>query len=631
MLGGCGDLMGGPLVGQTFDGSAKFLPPAIGQLCSLTDSMWESVDAFSVGPRVHDPFGGIINVGQLESLAFGSSSPLNSKAQSPPIVPNLQAQSPPIVPNLQAQSPPIVPNLKAQSPPIVPKLQAQSPPIVPNLQAPPQNFQPEAPPQNFQPEARPLSREMLLKWRARVLGAPCPVALPVMALMGESRKNRAQARIMFDQALSEARTSMMDGNGFSEAQFPPMATGLHASPPAWMTPTPVLTKNIPRDDLSEAQRYMGQTQSRTEAQLPSMMPSMQAFTEPETNTGQTHARTDVFTGPQTYLGRTHAQTEAQLPSMMPSMQVRANVGQTHARTEAQLPSVMPCMQAQFSSMTPSMQEPVDPVVILGPTHHAAGAQRLEDLLVPRIGDGPMVSLKSRPDCIYVSEVFALQQARSARTPLSFGSIPHLQNGPQAKCRPCMFERRVGRCNRRFLCDFCHMHDFARSGCRRRVKTSNNGAEESDESISSGYSGPSAFGSAHGIHNLPGMDAALGSWGGLGSSGGHGLGGLGSSGGHGLGGLGSSGGHGLGGPLGSSGGLGGPLGSSGGHGLGGPLGSSGGHGVGNLHLLSGGGMPPHLLSGGGMQGNATDPPMNMQGLGSWGGVGEPSTGTVALQV
>jgi len=111
-----------------------------------------------------------------------------------------------------------------------------------------------------------------------------------------------------------------------------------------------------------------------------------------------------------------------------------------------------------SSSNPELQANV----IVGPTQLAVQPMRLEDLWIPanpRFGE-PKAPIRSGPYCLALSDVRRLSGARSDEAPLSFGTVKHLIFGSGrsgASCRPCMFERWAGRCNKSWLCDFCHLH------------------------------------------------------------------------------------------------------------------------------------------------------------------------------
>jgi hypothetical protein len=100
-------------------------------------------------------------------------------------------------------------------------------------------------------------------------------------------------------------------------------------------------------------------------------------------------------------------------------------------------------------------------VIVGPTHLAVAPMRLEQQWLPQRSHGSdvitMVPIRSGPRCVTLLDIRRLSAARSVEAPLSFGSVLHLAHGPNRYCRPCMFERWPGRCNKSPLCDFCHFH------------------------------------------------------------------------------------------------------------------------------------------------------------------------------
>lgn len=113
----------------------------------------------------------------------------------------------------------------------------------------------------------------------------------------------------------------------------------------------------------------------------------------------------------------------------------------------------------------------DPInVIVGPTNMAVAPFTLEQLWLRTVSKGPCplgfgsatpqlvkVMLRSSPRQLSLSDALRLSEARSLQAPLSFGSVLHICQGDKAPCRPCMFERWAGRCSKKWLCDFCHLH------------------------------------------------------------------------------------------------------------------------------------------------------------------------------
>mmetsp|Transcript_86355 Transcript_86355/g.278889 ORF Transcript_86355/g.278889 Transcript_86355/m.278889 type:complete len:379 (-) Transcript_86355:326-1462(-) len=103
-------------------------------------------------------------------------------------------------------------------------------------------------------------------------------------------------------------------------------------------------------------------------------------------------------------------------------------------------------------------------VLVGPTQLSVAPHRLDEFfLAAQISDdgevksGSSISIRSSPGSLSLGDIVRLSAARSAEAPLSFGSMLHLCNGEGGPCRPCMFERWAGRCNKKWLCDFCHLH------------------------------------------------------------------------------------------------------------------------------------------------------------------------------
>jgi hypothetical protein len=102
-------------------------------------------------------------------------------------------------------------------------------------------------------------------------------------------------------------------------------------------------------------------------------------------------------------------------------------------------------------------------IVVGPTHLSVSPMRLSDQWLPETSRGSesepscAMPVRSGPRSIAFQDIRRLSEARSADAPLSFGSVLHLAHGTNPYCRPCMFERWPGRCNKSWLCDFCHLH------------------------------------------------------------------------------------------------------------------------------------------------------------------------------
>mmetsp|Transcript_55066 Transcript_55066/g.131223 ORF Transcript_55066/g.131223 Transcript_55066/m.131223 type:complete len:189 (+) Transcript_55066:112-678(+) len=103
----------------------------------------------------------------------------------------------------------------------------------------------------------------------------------------------------------------------------------------------------------------------------------------------------------------------------------------------------------------SDDEDEEVAILLGPSQTCTAPFLIHNLRLPsrRRFPGPM---QSNEDCIALSDILRLSEARS-EFPLSFGSAKHIISGSGEHCRPCMFERRAGRCSKAWLCDFCHLH------------------------------------------------------------------------------------------------------------------------------------------------------------------------------
>jgi len=117
------------------------------------------------------------------------------------------------------------------------------------------------------------------------------------------------------------------------------------------------------------------------------------------------------------------------------------------------------------SVCSEASEDTEPTVVLvAPTNMAVAPMTLDQLWLPTTiseADGTKkkanIRLQSNPRQLAISDVMRLAEARSLQAPLSFGSVLHMCHGDGAPCRPCMFERWDGRCSRKWLCDFCHLH------------------------------------------------------------------------------------------------------------------------------------------------------------------------------
>lgn len=140
------------------------------------------------------------------------------------------------------------------------------------------------------------------------------------------------------------------------------------------------------------------------------------------------------------------------------------------------PATFDCSESSRESDQPGDQVQI----IVGPSEHAFRpkpfrAIKLPAIKVPdRADDSPSTStpsteltarssvqefseLESRPGRLSLLDILRLSRARQ-EAPASFGSAQHL-SGEVANCRTCIFERFPGRCRKRWLCDFCHLHQW----------------------------------------------------------------------------------------------------------------------------------------------------------------------------
>eukprot|EP00428_Durinskia_dybowskii_P039935 CAMPEP_0170270766 /NCGR_PEP_ID=MMETSP0116_2-20130129/35330_1 /TAXON_ID=400756 /ORGANISM="Durinskia baltica, Strain CSIRO CS-38" /LENGTH=392 /DNA_ID=CAMNT_0010521963 /DNA_START=1 /DNA_END=1179 /DNA_ORIENTATION=- len=114
------------------------------------------------------------------------------------------------------------------------------------------------------------------------------------------------------------------------------------------------------------------------------------------------------------------------------------------------------------------------LVLVGPTKLAVAPYSMDDLWLPTAKGAPEgssrnVKLRTGTRQLAFSDAMRLTEGRTLQAPLSFGSVLHICHGADAPCRPCMFERWAGRCSKKWLCDFCHMH----AGQKQRRKEGKN--------------------------------------------------------------------------------------------------------------------------------------------------------------
>lgn len=100
---------------------------------------------------------------------------------------------------------------------------------------------------------------------------------------------------------------------------------------------------------------------------------------------------------------------------------------------------------------------IDDIVLVGPSDHSMQPLNFDAAWLCHDETGTLMPrpVRSRPGVLYLSDVMALKKSSPTPEPLSFGSVPHLCG--YTSCRPCMFERRAGRCKKGLFCDFCHLH------------------------------------------------------------------------------------------------------------------------------------------------------------------------------
>lgn len=103
-------------------------------------------------------------------------------------------------------------------------------------------------------------------------------------------------------------------------------------------------------------------------------------------------------------------------------------------------------------------------VLVGPSPLASAPYSLQQVAVPDPAFRQKVFIKSGVRQLALSDAFRLKAGGNG-VPLSFGSAVHLAHGERPSCRPCMYERWAGRCSKKWLCDFCHLH----VGSKRRTK------------------------------------------------------------------------------------------------------------------------------------------------------------------
>uniref|UniRef100_A0A6U6J1T5 Uncharacterized protein n=1 Tax=Zooxanthella nutricula TaxID=1333877 RepID=A0A6U6J1T5_9DINO len=128
-------------------------------------------------------------------------------------------------------------------------------------------------------------------------------------------------------------------------------------------------------------------------------------------------------------------------------------------------------------------------IVVGPTGALSNPDERERLLVSAwsgfgglnadqdLGNGfeQKIKMKSSADRLYLQDIILLSVLRPSGAPLSFGSVLHDPKQPvqggSMQCRPCMFERWVGRCTKSWLCDFCHLH-IGHKRTRRKQRVAN---------------------------------------------------------------------------------------------------------------------------------------------------------------
>lgn len=127
-------------------------------------------------------------------------------------------------------------------------------------------------------------------------------------------------------------------------------------------------------------------------------------------------------------------------------------------------------------------------VLVGPTPLASQPYQLDQVYIP--GPEGKVAIRSSARQLVLSDALRLTMAWD-QVPLSFGSAVHLAHGASPGCRPCMYERWAGRCSKRWLCDFCHMHVGTKRGRNKSTRTSDfmQVAQPSTTYFGSGYRQP----------------------------------------------------------------------------------------------------------------------------------------------
>eukprot|EP00928_Gymnodinium_smaydae_P052731 TRINITY_DN3687_c0_g1_i5.p1 TRINITY_DN3687_c0_g1~~TRINITY_DN3687_c0_g1_i5.p1 ORF type:complete len:575 (-),score=83.42 TRINITY_DN3687_c0_g1_i5:425-2077(-) len=152
-------------------------------------------------------------------------------------------------------------------------------------------------------------------------------------------------------------------------------------------------------------------------------------------------------------------------------------------------------------------------VLLGPTQMIGSPARLDELVLPPAGCGVNLengvdatqgrklrssnSACALSDVIWLSDIAELDLGRTKEAPISFGSIVHLSSSYSKNCRPCIFEKRLGRCVRGKGCEFCHLH----AGQRYRPLTSGKSDRRSHHStpctsLENSWSGYQSNGHVH---------------------------------------------------------------------------------------------------------------------------------------
>mmetsp|Transcript_45819 Transcript_45819/g.106463 ORF Transcript_45819/g.106463 Transcript_45819/m.106463 type:complete len:231 (-) Transcript_45819:244-936(-) len=178
-------------------------------------------------------------------------------------------------------------------------------------------------------------------------------------------------------------------------------------------------------------------------------------------------------------------TSAVRPSISPTEVQNVSSPHLPRRRQSVIPvpvfASSPTRTATIISSSESSASEDSVQVLIGPTHLATTPVPLSTVCLPSTSLGAR-PIQSSEDHLVLTDLLRLAEARQGQAPLSFGSAMHVVHGRSQSCRPCMFERRPGRCTKGWLCDFCHLHA---KPVRRNRGSAGSATSASTQTIGSG--------------------------------------------------------------------------------------------------------------------------------------------------